>query len=294
MPRLTLVASFLMVCLVSARGQDADDKKETVAYLQKLQAGDGGFLASAPKPNDKSSLRATSSAIRALKHFGGEPKDKNACARYVQSTFDDKDGAFVDVPGGKADVFSTAAGLMAVVELKLPVDKYADPAVKYLGKHAKTFDEIRIAAAALEAVGKRPAQAEDWLEEVLKMRNFDGTYGLRDAMGRDTGGAVVAVLRLGGKVEGMERANVVHAMQASQREDGAFGKGGVKGSDLESTYRVMRAFHMLKANPDNKAIHKFVARCRNDDGGYGVEPGQPSGVSGTYYAGTILDWLDEK
>ena len=50
----------------------------------------------------------------------------------------------------------------------------------------------------------------------------------------------------------------------------------------------------MKATPDAERVRKFIASCRNDDGGYGVTPGQPSTVSGTYYAAIILHWLDEK
>ena len=35
----------------------------------------------------------------------------------------------------------------------------------------------------------------------------------------------------------------------------------------------------------------FIAKCRNDDGGYGVTPGSPSTVSGTYYAAIVTYWL---
>jgi hypothetical protein len=125
------------------------------------------------------------------------------------------------------------------------------------------------------------------------MRHADGTYGEGDGVARDTGGAVCAVLRLGGAVE--QRNNVLKALNAGQRKDGGFGKPGVEGSDLATTYRVARAFHMLKTQPEKAGrLRDFIARCRNDDGGYGVAPGQPSNVSGCYYAGIILHWLNEK
>jgi hypothetical protein len=38
-------------------------------------------------------------------------------------------------------------------------------------------------------------------------------------------------------------------------------------------------------------VRSFVAKCRNADGGYGVAPGQPSNISGTYFAAIILHWL---
>jgi hypothetical protein len=110
---------------------------------------------------------------------------------------------------------------------------------------------------------------------------------------RDTGGAVCAVLRLGGKVEKTD--DVLRVLNEGQRPDGGFGKAGAEGSDLESSYRIARAFHMLKTKPRGAGrLREFIARCRNEDGGYGVAPGHPSHVNGCYYAAIISLWLDEK
>jgi hypothetical protein len=101
-------------------------------------------------------------------------------------------------------------------------------------------------------------------------------------------------LRAGEKLPDDQRKAVVAALQAGQREDGGFGKPGDKGSDGETTYRVMRAFHLLKEKPKDVAkVREFFARCRNADGGYGVAPKQPSTVSGTYYAAVVSKWLAE-
>jgi prenyltransferase beta subunit len=294
--RFFVVALVLLIGPTPVRAQSPEEKKATVAWLQKLQQ-DGGFLPAAPNPlagrRDVATLGATSSSLRALKYMGGEPRDRDTCIKYVENAFDKNTGGFIGAqPGLKPDVNSTAVGLMAVVELKMPVEKYADAAVKYLGENAKTFEEIRIAAAGLEAVGKRSPQADAWLEQLAKMRNPDGTYGKGDGAARDTGGAVAAVLRLGGKVE--HRDKVLETLKAGQRDDGGFGKAGVKGSDLETTYRVLRAFVMLKEKPDAEKVRKFVARCRNDDGGYGVSPGERSAAGATYFASIILHWLAEK
>jgi hypothetical protein len=295
--RFTFASLCIVFGLVPAQGQTPEQKKATITYLQKLQTADGGFLSAAPDPNsskrDTPSLRATSSALRALKYFGGEPRDRKACAQFVASCFDKTSGGFADQPGGKPEVFTTAVGIMAVVELKLPTDPYAAGVAKYLGDNAKTFDEIRIAAAGFETLGKRPAQVDAWLEQVAKMRNADGTFGKDDGMARDTGSAAVVVLRLGGKLE--QRDQVVKTLKAGQRADGGFGKEGTKGSDLETSYRVMRGFLMLKEKPaEVERLRAFVAKCRNHDGGYGVSPGQPSTVSATYFASIILHWLGEK
>ena len=119
------------------------------------------------------------------------------------------------------------------------------------------------------------------------------TAGKGDGAARETGSVVVALLRLGGKVENQDA--VLKALRAGQRSDGGFGKEGAKESDLESSYRILRCFHMLKSKPEAPdKLRAFVATCRNRDGGYGAAPGQPSTVAGTYFASIVLHWLDEK
>jgi prenyltransferase beta subunit len=288
---------FALLCtviyLTPVFGQTAEERQAAIAYLQDCQQPDGGFVpakASGPASGAAhSSLRASSAALRALKYFDGEPRDRMACAHFIPRCFDKSSGGFADHPGGQPDVVSTAVGLMAIVELKLPLDDYRDAAVNYLVKHVQSFEDIRIAAAGLEAVGARPRAADAWLEQIAKLRHADGTYGTGGGVARATGGAVVAVLRLGDTVE--HRENVLRALKAGQRADGGFGKEQVRTSDLESCYRVVRAFVMLKDKPDVEHCRAFVAKCRNPDGGYGVAPGQPSSVAATYFASIMLHWL---
>jgi prenyltransferase beta subunit len=290
MKRTAFVLLGVLLVAPCAQAQTADQKKAAVAYVQKLQNRDGGFSPAAGV--EKSSLRATSSALRAMKYFDGKLTDTTMCAKFVESCFDKAAGGFADAPGGKPDVTTTAVGLMAVVELKMPRDPYETACVKYLSENAKTFDEIRIAVAGLEAVEKKSPQTEAWVEAVKKTGNNDGTFGKGDGLARDTGGATVALLRLGAKPEGKD--SVLKTLNAGQRKDGGFGKADAKASDLESSYRVMRCYHMLKAKPDADKMAAFVANCRNDDGGYGVAPGEKSSASGTYYASIITHWLAEK
>jgi hypothetical protein len=297
MQRLALCTVFFLVAWSPAKGQEPEQVRITVAYLRGLQTESGGFTNRAAKtarnePN-RPSLRATTGALRALKYFSGEAKDPEAAKRFVARCFDKTSGGFIDTPGGKSDVTTTAVGLMALVELKMPLDDYRDAAVTYLGEHAKNFEDIRIAAAGLEAAGKRPPQADEWLKQIAKMRNANGLFGKDDGIARETGGAVVAELRLGADVD--DRAAALKALKAGQRADAGYGKPGATSSDLETTYRVMRAFAMLKDRPnDVKGLREFIAQCRNDDGGYGVAPRQPSTAGGTYYAAIIHHWLQEK
>jgi prenyltransferase beta subunit len=287
----------LVLCLPPSWAQCLEEKKATVVFLQKLQAPDGGFLAappgSAPGPDSRSSLRATTAALRALKFFGGAPPDRAGCRRFVQLCFNPATGAFVDHPGSpsKPDVATTAVGLMALVELEIPLDRFRQRAVDFLAEHAAAFEEIRIAAAGLEVVKARPAQAAEWIEALKRMQAPDRTFGTGDGKARATAGGVVTLLRLGAQVEHPE--DVATAIRAGQRADGGFGQAGAAESDLESGYRVLRALAMLRTKPADVAkCSAFIARCRNPDGGYGVAPGKPSSVAATYYAASMLRWLE--
>jgi prenyltransferase beta subunit len=288
-----LVSSGLSLLFIALplNAQSDSQKKATLAYLQKLQDDDGGFRADVRAK--QSDLMATTAAFRAVKYFGAAPRDPDACVAFVAKCFDKDSGGFASRPGGKAAYRPTAVGIMAVVDMKMAQEPYADAVVKYLDENSKTFEEIRLTAASFESLGKRPPHADAWLAEIAKLRNSDGTYGKDGGVARDTGGAVCAVLRLGGKVD--QPDTVLRALNAGQRKDGGFGKAGAEGSDLETCYRVTRAFHMLKAKPQGaERLREFLSHCRNEDGGYGVAPGQPSNVGACYYAAIILHWLDEK
>jgi hypothetical protein len=289
MKRFVLSALVPVLLCAPARGQTT--KIEDVMYVRGLQTEAGGFLPAARlKPP---TLRATSAAVRTLKYLGGEVPDPQAAAKFVASCFDADSGGFADTPGGKPDVPTTAVGLMAVVALKMPVEKYAGPAVEYLTANARAFEEIRIAAAGLEALGKTTPKNEAWVEAVKAKRGPDGLYGKGDGVARDTASAEVALLRLGAKRD--DRKALLAALVAGQRPDGGWGKEGAKGSDLESTYRVMRAFHMLKEKPPREAdLRRFLDGFRADGGGYATVRGEPASASGTYYVAIIRHWLGDR
>ena len=302
-PRITIhsgcygLSAFVLLTyqLAPAVAQSAVQKQATISYLHDLQNRDGGFRGKQPKSADsapsKPSLRATSAAVRALKYFGGDVPDRQGSKQFAAACFDKRSGGFADQPGGTPDVATTAVGLMLIVELGMSVDDYKNPALAYLEKNVKTFEDIRIAAAGLEAVNERPAFADSWIKTVKTSLNGDGTFGEGPGAARFTGGAVVALLRITGKpVE--NRQSVLKALKAGQRSDGGFGKEGTEGSDLETSYRVMRAFHMLKEKPDAEKLRELIAKCRNSDGGYSIVPGLGSQVGSTYFAAIILHWLE--
>src|SRR5207302_19214 len=101
-------------------------------------------------------------------------------------------------------------------------------------------------------------------------------------------------LRLGHEIDKDKLPVVLEGLRAGQRPNGGYGKDDSPKADLESTYRVMRAFMMLKQKPASvENMMSFIAKCRNSDNGYGVAPGAPSSVSGVYYAAIITHWLEE-
>jgi prenyltransferase beta subunit len=277
-------------------GQTPEQKQATVKFLQQLQAPDGGF---APVPQDsrvdqvpRGSLRATSSALRALKYFGGKPLDLASAAKFIHSCYDAKSGAFSDQPSGKPDVFSTAVGLMAVAEAGLPMKEYSPACLEYLAKNATEFEDIRIAAAGFETAKSQPAIGDRWRKDLLAKAHKDGTFGEGAAKPRATGGTAVTILRLGGELAHADR--ILETLNHGQNADGGWGKDDSGASDLETSYRVMRCYHMLKSKPKDVAkLRGFIASCRSDDGGYGVKPGQAANVGGVYFAGIILHWLGE-
>ncbi len=293
--RAVLVLALLLPLPVSA--QTADEKRAAIQFLASLQQPDGGFIA-APldKKADaepKSSLRVTSGAVRAIKYFGGEVPNSGKAAAFVMSCYDRTTGGFGDRPKGTPDVTLTAIGMMAAAEL-YPDRFDPGPSNRFLANNAKSFEERRLAVAGMEAVKVFSPVIKDWFADIRRTANPDGTYSKGDAQARETGGVIAMFLRAGEKLPDDQRTAVIAALQAGQRSDGGFGKPGDKGSDGETTYRVMRAFHLLKEKPKGVAkVREFFAKCRNADGGYGVAPGQPSTVSGTYYAAAVSRWLAE-
>ena len=74
----------------------------------------------------------------------------------------------------------------------------------------------------------------------------------------------------------------------------ALKRGAATASDMETTYRVMRALYLARERPkQSAALRDFVGQCRNPDGGYGPKPGDKSSVGGVYYAMIVTKWLDE-
>jgi hypothetical protein len=279
----------LVLSVRPALGQSPQPDRATLRFLERLRQPDGGYAPNA-QAGAMSSLRATAAAVRAYRHFGGTPAE-DFTGRFVMRCHDATTGGFADAPGQPVAVMTTAVGIMAAVDLRVDPSKYRDAATRYLSEHAKSIEETRLAAAAFEALQIRPPITDRWLRHAEELRNPDGTFGSGRDTARMTGGTTALIVRLGAAIE--HRDAVLKAMRDGQRSDGGFGSADRDSSDLESTYRVMRAFMMMKERPaDLPQLRAFLGKCRAASGGYGVVPGDAPSAAGTYYASAVLSWID--
>ena len=166
----------------------------------------------------------------------------------------------------------------------------------FIQQNAKTWEEVRLGAAAVEAWGVKdcPFDLKPWQETINK--GVDAKLPPIGEGGARTIGSLAAfTYRLGLQKDGdSSPAQIARLLDSGQLPDGGWRRGAATGSDMETTYRVMRAYHLLKEKPKDVAkLREFVAKCRNTDGGYGVKPGDKSSVSGVYYAAIVTKWLDE-
>jgi predicted esterase len=279
-----VAASALAIALplAPAFAQTPAEYAETAAYAAAHQNKDGGFAA---KLGEKSSLGATNSGLKVLLHVGGSVPDVLSCVSYVKACHDSS-GGFAPEPGGKPDVMTTAVGLMAASELKIADPELVKAAIDYLGKNAKTFEEVRMAIAGLEAVRTPSPDFPRWLEQINALREPDGTFGKDSGKAYATGGAAAAILRMGMKLD--NRDAIITAIKAGQH-DGAWSKDDGP-PDLGASYRVMRALYMLREKPDVDRLMSFIKSCRQSDGSYSSKPGGTGDMGGTYTATIITRW----
>lgn len=285
----TLAAVLLFPAVLFA--QTADEKKATLKFIDSLRdPGTGAWAVNPPKDGEKPkpSLRAVNGAVNAIKHFGGELTDKEKVVKFVMGCYDEKTGAFAE-PGEKPTVANTCVGVLAATALGIDKAKYKK-AMEYLKENAKTFDDYRLGAAAIEAYGVKESgiDVKKWIEAAYNQW-LDGG----DSSARAFASLWALKVRLGVAPDANERKILLELLHGEQQKDGAWGKDVVKSipSDAETTYRVMRALMLLKEKPkDPEGAAKFVASCRRPDGGYGVDATAPSSMSGVYYAAKISEW----
>lgn len=272
--------------------------ERTVKWVLAQEAPGGGFYLAPQDPKDDAkpqpSLRATNGAVRALKYLGKDVPNKDRHAAFVLKCYDPKTGAFAE-PGGEPGVVITASGVMAAMELGVPKEKFAR-AMDYLKANAKTFEEVRLGAAAVEAWGVKdcPFKVSDWFE--IAKADFPRMIPhMNDGGARAIASIAAFVRRLDlQKDNDAKPAVVAKLMNDGQLADGGWNRQGEKASDIESTYRVMRAFMLLQEKPkDVEKLRAFIASHRNTDGGYATKPGDKSSMSGVYYCVIVSKWLDE-
>lgn len=269
------------------------DRSAEIEFVQRMQTPSGGFITDLPTSGSTSepTLRTTRTGLRALRLLDGPPANREAVIRFLYGCYDSQTGGFAARPGLPPDPISTSVGLMIHRELGLPTEDLMAPALEFMNAQTTGFEQIRMVAPCLEEFDVSVPRATEWLGLMDKMRNPDGAYG-RGGPGqaRTTALSGIAALRLGQEID---EEGVLQAMQAGQRADGGFGNDRDGGSDLESCYRVVRLLRRLNAQPLRvDALRDFMARCRNDDGGYGRTPDQPSSLHGTYYVAILRHWLD--
>jgi acetyl esterase/lipase len=289
MKRLLAIAIAGLVALAHPApvpAQSTGEMRQTAAVVAEWQNRDGGF---GGKPGQASSLGSTSSAARILGFVGGSIPDVAKCIAYVKSCADPTTGGFATTPGGSADVGTTASGLMALAALKIDPTPYSEGAIAFLSKNAKTFEEVRIAVAGLEAIKATSPDFPRWIEQVKEGQNPDGTFGNGAGLPRATGSKVVALLRMGVKLEPDKKAAIVAALRAGQRPDGGWAENDGP-SDLGSSYRIMRGFFMMKEKPDLTRLRAYLKSHRQPVCTYGPKPGVEDDPSGTYYCSIMNYW----
>jgi prenyltransferase beta subunit len=291
-------ATLLILPNLAVAHQTAEQKKLTVEWLTGLQDPNGGFYAVPRNPKSETkaapSLRATNACVRALKYLVATVPDAEKHTAFVLKCYDPKTGGFADTPGGKPDVAATSAGVIVATELGIPHEKYAK-AMHYLKENAKTLEDVRIGAAAVEAWGIKdcPFKLDEW-QKIALVEGTPQLSGLWPNGEERMLGTLATIMRQLGQDQDYGSKKVAIGLHGGQLSDGGWMKPDARGSDIESTYRVMNAYHLLKEKPKDVArVRKFVNSHRNEDGGYAMKPGEKSSVEGTYYAVSLLMWLDE-
>ena len=134
-----------------------------VGVVAAMAAGCGGGTPPPPPTAVAPAAPAASAPVvrpkepetsKALPPIAYEPKGRRDPFTPI---FVGKDNAGLSVSAVKlTGVVGGGGGLMALVELKVPTEKYEKAAIAYLADNAKQFEQVRMAAAGLEAQGFGP------------------------------------------------------------------------------------------------------------------------------------------
>jgi predicted esterase/prenyltransferase beta subunit len=282
---IAIILPFLIFLALPPRlhAQTSEDFVRTGVYLASLQNPDGSF---SPKTGAPANLNSTSSAIRTLGFVKGSIPDVMACIRYVRSCWVPGKG-FAATPGGKPDIIVTAIGLMAAADLKIADKAMIRDSIAFFSTNAKSYEEVRMAIAGLEAVKTPSHDFPRWLKQIEETRNAQGTFGEGASEAFASGGSAAAIRRMGMNV--VHSDAIIAAIHKAQRPEGAWSKDDGP-SDLSASYRIMRGMFMMGAKPDIPKLLGYIARCRKPDGSYSTQPDSEGSLSGTYYAMIMSRW----
>lgn len=276
----------------------SQDTASTVQFLKRCLQPDGSYR-NDPAQATSANLVSTSAALRALKHWHGEPRHMDKTKEYVWACYDKATGQFKDAPHGKPSYRTTAVGVMAVVTLGERFSPADLSRVQQALYQSDQPEEIRLGAGALEALvvdgqlKQVPAEWQTKLRRVFKgTLQSDGFYGTGTAQPLMTAGYSAAFLRLGYPLT--NKAELVTLLKQAQHNMGGWtnGKGEV---DLEASYRVMRCLYLLQCKDKAVLAHvaQFVASLKQPDGGYAMPGTRNATVAATYFAGSLQHWVHE-
>lgn len=290
------------VALSVCRAQAQEDRAKTIEYLHSLQGPGGGYRSSVNDQNDREveRLRATFAALSALRCVDGEKRNLELTKRFLKACQDLNSGGYSDVPGGRPSVVLTGLGILAIEEIKLPnmqldrtveLSRMQEEALQYLqsGK-VKTFDEVCLAAKAIDGRQQtlQPTIRKDWQSVIAQATLESANRGRRQV---HMAVSAATLLRIRAPIH--SREEIVKSIKASQCLDGGFAYDQGTRSDLELTYQIMDALHVLGQLPFKRTqMRRFVTEHRNQDGGYGLAPKSQSTAVATFYASQILEWLE--
>jgi prenyltransferase beta subunit len=269
----------------------AEKTAKTASFVLGLHGADGGY---ASQKGASPSLRATLSARRSLKLLGEKAPNPEKDMLFVASCVD-ADGGFADRPGTPSSTALALSGLLVATDFgmhkMLQYTQLIETNKKLILNNAKTFEEVRMAAAVYEALGVPSPRRNEWVRIIRATHSDVGGYGPPNSRLRDTGGAVAALLRLKEPLAKREKEYLQEFLLSGQGREGGFGMTDTAHPDLDCSYRIGRALWMLGATPDAAKMRAFLESCRSPSGAYAPHPGEEPTLVDTYRALIISSWL---
>lgn len=125
----------------------------------------GGYKHS---PADKEpTISATLMGLRTFRYLGVERENVARQREFLLGRFDEKKAAFVETGKTEPDALANAFALMLMGELRMPEDVHAVSARDYVVAEAKSFDEIYLAMAGLQAMGMHKEIPASWVKTMM-------------------------------------------------------------------------------------------------------------------------------